>query len=386
LPQWFSDHAVTHCFIPTPILDTVLQEAWPPECRLRTVLTGGDKLRRGVPRGLPFAVFNQYGPTENAVVSTSVRVAEEDADTGGSAPPIGRPVSNVELFVMDRHGELVAVGVPGELWIGGASLARGYRNAPELTAERFVPHPFKAGARVYKSGDLVRYLPDGNLEFLGRSDEQIKIRGFRIEPGEIESVLAREPNVQTACVLVRADTPEGEPLLVAYLVAKPEAALDVALLRAQAREKLPAYMVPSHFVVVEAFPLTANGKIDRARLPLPATERRDGDERHAAPRTQLEEWIASIWRQELHLDAVGIDENFFDVGGTSLTLVRIQRQLEEKLPEPLPVVDLFRYPTIRSLAAHLDNRDGQQTSVEKARERAATRRKRVRRPAAGELR
>ncbi|HEV3037468.1 MAG TPA: amino acid adenylation domain-containing protein [Candidatus Angelobacter sp.] len=368
LPQWISGHGVTHCFIPTPILDIVVRQPFPAEGSLRVMLTGGDKLVRGVPPDLPFSVFNQYGPTENTVVATSARVPSEKECL--SAPPIGRPISNVELFVMDANGQPVPIGVVGELWIGGQSLARGYCNAPELTAGSFVQHPLQAGKSVYRTGDLVRYLPDGTLEFIGRADEQLKIRGFRIEPGEIESALTREPEVRSACVITREDTP-GDPRLVAYIVANAGASVDTAMLRERLRDKLPAYMVPSALVVLETFPLTTNGKIDRQKLPAPPEQR--ARVHFVPPRTPLEEMVADAWRQEIHLTEVGIDDNFFDVGGNSLTLVRIQHRLEAKLPSPISVVDLFRYPTIRTLAASLNGNTATATKVEKARERALRR-------------
>jgi amino acid adenylation domain-containing protein len=380
LPEWLSAQGITHCFVPTPIVDIVVRKPWPPACALRVLLTGGDRLRRGVPAELTFTVFNAYGPTENSVVTTWARVPEESTD--GAPPPIGRPIANVELLVVDRNGESVPAGVPGELWIGGAGLARGYCNAPELNMERFVKHPLQPERRVYRSGDRVRYRSDGNLEFLGRVDEQIKIRGFRIEPGEIEALLARQPNVDSVCVVAREDA-HGESRLVTYLVAKPETTVDVAVLREYTRDKMPAYMVPSHFIVLETLPLTPNGKIDKGKLP--AAIPHQSDARQAPPRTKIEEYIAAIWREELHVEQVGIDENFFDIGGNSLTLVRIHARLEEKMPERVSVVDLFRYPTIGALAAFLDEQIGQQTAVQKARERAARRKQmNARRMGAGE--
>jgi amino acid adenylation domain-containing protein len=379
LPEWLVDNGITHCFIPTPIVDYTVRQTWPQGCALRYLLTGGDRLRRGIPAGLSFEVFNMYGPTENSVVTTWARVPEDSSDV--APPSIGRPISNVELFVIDRTGEPVPVGVPGELWIGGEGLARGYRNAPEFTQERFVPHPLKPGKRVYRSGDLVRYRADGNLEFIGRVDEQIKIRGFRIEPGEIEALLARDPNVQAACV-VACEPVTGEMHLVAYLTGKPGAVVDVAALRENSRNNMPAYMVPSHFVIVDELPLNANGKIEKNKLPPIVALQQEREQ--TPPRTKIEECIAAIWRDELHLEQVGIDENFFDIGGNSLALVAIHARLEEKMPDRVSVVDLFRYPTIRSLAVFLDEQTGQRNAVEKARERAALRKKRsVRRGAGG---
>jgi len=366
IPQWLSDRKITHAFIPPPILGTVVRQPWPAHCSLRFVVTGGDKLVQGVPPGLPFRVFNQYGPTESSVVTTSGPVPEDRGD--GAPPSIGRAIDNVELFVVDRNGQFVPVGVPGELWIGGAGLARGYLHAEEQTADCFVAHPLRAGDRVYRSRDIVRYTPDGDLQFLGRLDNQVKIRGFRVELGEIEAVLARLSGVRHACAVLRKDVP-GEERLVAYLAG---ASPDIARIRVEAREKLPAYMVPSDFVVLDSLPLTTNGKIDRARLPEPS---RTFDETGCvAPRNKVEAAISAIWCEELRLERVGIDENFFDIGGNSLVLVRVHGWLEKRLKAQISVVELFRYPTIRTLAAFLSERGDQQSVVEKARQRAVRRR------------
>ncbi len=368
LPEWLCARKITHSFVPTPILDAVTREPWPQESSLRFLFTGGDKLLRGARPGLPFRVFNQYGPTENSVVTTSGPVPEDAGD--GAPPSIGRAISNVELFVMDRHGHPAPIGIPGELWIGGAGLARGYRNRPEEISERFTPHPIRAGERVYRTGDLVRYRTDGNLEFLARMDRQVKIRGFRVELEEIEAVLSRMPEVRGACVIVSGEGPEAR--MIAYLAAP---AVDDAWLadqiRKQCRAKLPPYMIPSDFVRLDAFLLTPNGKVDRARLPRP---KRSPDRVYEAPRSEIEETILAIWREELHLERVGIDDNFFDVGGNSLTLVRIHQRLEGEARRAVSVVELFHYPTIRSLAAFLGERESQPSAVEKARERAARRR------------
>ena len=374
LAAWLCARGVTHCFVPTPVVDAVLRSAWPRECRLRFMLTGGDKLHRGVPAGLPFAVFNQYGPTENSVVTTSARVGEDAGD--GKPPPIGRPIDNVELFVVDRNGEPMPQGIPGELLIGGAGLSRGYVNSPALTQERFVAQPGDARKRVYRSGDLVRYRPDGELEFLGRVDEQIKIRGFRVEPGEIESELAQDPAVRSACVVAREDA-TGHLALEAYIVAAATPAPTASALRERLHARLPAYMVPAHIVLLDAFPLTRNGKIDHARLAQPGPPADRANEAvNAPPDSELEAWVARIWQQELNLASVGVDDNFFDVGGNSLLLVQVHRRLEERFRNRISVVDLFSYPTIRALVAFLEFRDDGdcETLVDRSRQRAEMRR------------
>jgi amino acid adenylation domain-containing protein len=372
LPEWLCAREITHCFVPTPVLEAVLREPWPPGSSLQFLLTGGDRLHRGVRPGLPFRVFNQYGPTENSVVATSGPVPEENGDCG--PPTIGRAISNVELFVMDRYGQPSPLGVPGELWIGGAGLARGYSNAPEETAGRFTAHPIRTGEKVYRSGDLVRYDAEGNLEFLGRQDRQVKIRGFRIELGEVETVLSGMPEVREACVVANVEGTDAR--LIAYLVAP---SVDSAILRDRMRERcrarLPGYMIPSDFVAMDAFPLTPNGKVDRAKLPQPE---RSLQPAYVAPRTGVEETISAIWREELQLERVSVDDNFFDAGGNSLTLARIHQRLEAKALGPISVVELFRYPTIRGLAAFLNHREDRMSPVERARERGSRRREQYR--------
>src|SRR5205823_4255199 len=218
LRDWLVSKAVTISFLPTPLAEMVLPLEWPEATALRILLTGGDKLHQYSSPSVPFRLINNYGPTENSVVTTSGRVACEGREA--LSPSIGRPIANTQVYLLDRHLHPVPLGVPGELYIGGASLARGYLDRPELTAERFIPHPFSEvpGERLYRTGDLARYLPDGNIEFLGRLDHQVKVRGFRIELGEVEAVLGGYPGVQEACVVVREDHP-GEKRLVGYYVA-----------------------------------------------------------------------------------------------------------------------------------------------------------------------
>jgi amino acid adenylation domain-containing protein len=299
LVEWLAGQAISICFLPTPVAEAVLEEKLPRNLTLRTLLTGGDKLRRSPKKALPFSLINNYGPTENTVVTTWTPVGT-DTETD-SAPAIGHPVDNTQCYVLDAHLQPVPIGVAGELHIGGVGLARGYLNRPELTAEKFIPNPFseEPGARLYKTGDLVRYLPDGNLEFLGRIDHQVKIRGFRIELGEIETVLGQHPSVRDVVVLAREDSP-GEKRLVAYLVVEEEPGPTTAELRSFLKEKLPDYMVPSAFVVLEAFPLTPNGKVDRKALPKPDVEKFT-EKHYVGPETELERAITAIWQQVLKL-------------------------------------------------------------------------------------
>jgi acyl carrier protein len=248
----------------------------------------------------------------------------------------------------------VPVGAIGELHIGGHGLARGYLNRPELTAQKFIRNPFRdePGARIYKTGDRARYLPDGTIECLGRSDEQIKIRGFRIEPGEIESVLRRHPSISEVVVTAREDIP-GERRLVAYMVRRPDGHLNHAELRALLRESLAEYMLPSTFVELTAVPLTPNGKINRRALPAPDYDAQVS-ESYIAPRKQIEELLAEIWAEVLQLSRVGIDDNFFEVGGHSLLAMRIVSRLRNALRIEIPLHSLFESPTIAGLAEAIE--------------------------------
>ncbi|MET0395640.1 MAG: amino acid adenylation domain-containing protein, partial [Longimicrobiaceae bacterium] len=292
-----------------------------------------------------------YGPTEGTVDSASHRAREGDARRHW----VGRPLGGATLYVLDRAGQPVPVGVPGELYVGGTRLARDYTGRPELTAARFLPDPFsdEPGARVYRTGDRVRWTGEGEVEFLGRVDHQVKIRGLRIEPGEVEAVLAGYPGVSDAVVTVREDAPGGA-MLVAYLVPAAEegrAAL-VEELRAHLRERLPEQMVPAAFVLLDSLPLSPNGKVDRGALPAPA--RSGGARQGGAPLTEAERAVAAIWEQVLGVGEVGIGDNFFDLGGHSLLLVQVHSRLQERYPDRVALVDLFTHRTLGALAAHLD--------------------------------
>ncbi len=268
---------------------------------------------------------------------------------------IGRPLPGRRIYILDRAGSPVPVGVAGELSIGGELLARGYLNQPELTAARFIADPFSQdpGARLYKTGDLARYLPDGRIEFLGRLDQQVKIRGFRIELGEIEAVLARHPSVRQAVVVAREDVP-GDKRLVAYLVTTQEPSPAISELRSFLKEQLPEYMLPSAFVFLEALPLTSNGKVDHRALPALDTVRLEQTGDYVAPRTPAEEILASIWAQVLHLERVSIHDNFFDLGGHSLLAAQIIIRLHNTFQLDLPMSSIFRSPTIADLTVVIE--------------------------------
>jgi amino acid adenylation domain-containing protein len=327
----------------------------PLPSHLRLVIIGGEKaLPARVAQwqqwvGSQVRLVNTYGPTESTVVATT-------CDLSASHPipqivPIGQALPQIETYVLDRHQQLVPIGVAGELYLGGAGLARGYLNRSELTAEKFVAHPFsdRPGAKLYKTGDLVRYRPDGNLEYLGRIDQQVKIRGFRIELGEIEAALHQHPAVQEAVVSDREDS-AGQKYLVAYVV--PQATSDpvsTLQLRSFLQAKLPAYMLPTAFVLLESLPFTPSGKVDRRALPIPDLTKIDVRE-FVAPRTALEVTLAGIWAEVLGLARVGITDNFFELGGHSLLGTQVISRVRQHLQVELPLRSLFSAPTIASLA------------------------------------
>jgi surfactin family lipopeptide synthetase A len=303
-------------------------------------------------------LINEYGPTETVVGCCIYEVPPEASIPG--PVPIGRPIANTQLYILDPMLQPVPIGVPGELYIGGDGLARGYLNRPDLTAEKFIPNPFgsEPGARLYKTGDLARHRPDGNLEFLGRLDHQVKLRGFRIELGEIEAVLGGHPAVREAVVVVREDVP-GDVRLVAFVVSDREPAPPSRELRAFLQAKLPDYMIPSVFIRLDALPLTPNGKVDRRALPAPDQARPAPEDAFVAPRTPVEEELARIWAQVLGLERVGIHDNFFALGGHSLLATRVVSRLRDTFHTELPLRSLFEAPTVAGLALTIAQRQAE---------------------------
>jgi amino acid adenylation domain-containing protein len=349
LSRLLEDQAVSVVTMPP----SVLASLEPKELkRLRVVIAAGEACSKELAarwaEGRRF--FNAYGPTETTVCAT---VAECRA--GDEHLTIGKPLVNFRCHVLDGSGEPVPVGVSGELSIGGESLARGYLNQESLTAAQFIPDPFARGGerdpRLYRTGDLVRYRPDGSLQYLGRLDHQVKVRGFRVEPGEIERVLEQHPGVKEAVVLHRT-IGSGAKALAAYWVARetPPSASD---LRRFLRDKLPEFMVPPHFISLPELPLTANGKVDRGALPDPAGLP-DPESEFAHPRGELEARVADIWKKLLDRDRVGRDESFFDIGGHSLLLLRLHNEIRVAFGQEIPILDLFRLPTVEALASRLD--------------------------------
>jgi amino acid adenylation domain-containing protein len=331
----------------TPITWRLLLESgWQGTPGLK-ILCGGESLPRDLAGQLLSCgdeLWNLYGPTETTIWSTVYQV-----DSRPGAMPIGKPIANTVVYVLDAHRKPVPTGVAGELYIGGDGVARGYRNRPELTAEKFIDSPFHKETRLYRTGDLARWLPDGNLDWLGRADHQVKVRGYRIELGEIEAALEQQPGVKQAVVIVREDTP-GDQRLTAYVVAtrdSVESSWSEAL-----RSKLPEYMIPSAFVRLEEFPLTPNRKVDRKLLPAPEGGT-VGSAPYEAPRTETEKDVAIIWQELLRTPRVGINDNFFDLGGHSLLVVQLQNRLRQQFHREISLVELFQRPTVTSMASFL---------------------------------
>jgi amino acid adenylation domain-containing protein len=305
-------------------------------------------------------LHNLYGPTEASIDVTSWECRQGSAR---AIVPIGRAIANTQIYLLDRLQNPVPIGVPGELYIGGAGLARGYLNRPELTADKFIPNPFSdnPGARLYRTGDLARYLPDGNIEFLGRTDDQVKIRGYRIELGEIEAMLGQHPSVGKAVVLAREDSPEDRRL-VAYVATASGSTPSAIELRSFVQQKLPEYMVPSVFMFLDVLPLTPNGKLDRNALPAPDQSRPELEETYTAPRTPTEEMLAEIWAEVLKIEKVGVHDNFFNLGGHSLLATQVMSRIREAFGTDIPLRALFEKPTIEELAIALIHSSGEQSS------------------------
>ena len=328
---------------------------------LKEVYTAGEQLIitpkiLGLLEKLPeCSLHNHYGPSESHVVTAHTLPASRDQ--WQPRPPIGCPIENCQVYILDHHLRPVPVGIAGELFIGGGCLARGYLDRPELTAEKFVPNPFAQGGigRLYRTGDLARYLRDGNIEFLGRSDRQVKLRGFRIELGEIESVLVRHPRVREAAVVVREDVP-GEQRLVAYLVGYGGRAREVGELRGFLSKELPDYMVPSAYVFLDALPLTPSGKVDRRALPAVSRVERALSERYVGPRDAIERKLTKIWEELLGVGRIGVKDSFFDLGGHSLLAMRLIARVEQELRRTFSLADLFQSPTVERLAQKLQRR------------------------------
>lgn len=356
LREWLLAQKITVSFVPTAMAESLLALDWPAQTPLRLLLTGADTLHRYPSSNLPFALINNYGPTECTVVSTSGVVLPElepelEIDRH---PTIGRPIDNVQVHILDDQLEPVPVGVVGELFIGGENLARGYLNRPDQDAEAFIPNPFSdsKGERLYRTGDLAHYLPDGQIAFVGRTDEQIKIRGYRIEPNEIVMRLNKYPGVQTCQVVARAEA-GGEKRLVAYLVSS-DPQLSRSVLQDYLRTYLPDYMVPAVFVRLDSLPLKASGKLDRDLLPAPSASNTIEDEVYIAPRTVVERRVVSILAELLGIEKVGVNDNFFFLGGHSLLGTQLIARARDSFRVELPLRTVFDRPTAAELSAEIE--------------------------------
>ncbi|GGU95741.1 hypothetical protein HS99_0005580 [Kitasatospora aureofaciens] len=350
LVRWLTEERITAAFLPTPVAAAVLNEPWPADTALRTLLTGGDVLPAAPPAGLPFRLHNHYGPTENTVVATAGPVPP---DPDGLRPAIGRPISGIDAHVLDAEGQPVPTGVRGELYLGGTAVARGYVNRSELTAQSFPTDPFtdRPGARLYRTGDVVRWRPDGQLEFLGRADEQVKIRGFRIEPEEVAATLREHPDVRDAVVVARAFAPGAEASLVAYACADgQDESLAEEKLLAFLRDRVPVYMVPDRIVVLDTLPLTEHGKIDHDALVALTPSTPVEPEAEQAPRTPTEERVAQLASALLHDQPIGRADDFFRAGGHSLMAARLVAQVNEAFGVEVPIAAFLQRPTVAGLA------------------------------------
>jgi amino acid adenylation domain-containing protein len=343
-------------------LELLNQQLSPREAASRTmafIIGGENLLGENIAFWQEFApetlLVNEYGPTETVVGCCIYQVPMGKYISGSI--PIGRPIANTQLYILDQNLQPVPIGIPGELYIGGAGLARGYLNRPELTQEKFIPNPFDNSkvknqkSKLYKTGDLCRYLPDGNIEYLGRIDNQVKIRGFRIELGEIEAVLTQYPQVQSSVIIAREDTP-GNKRLVAYIVPEKEATPTPNEMRQCLKEKLPEYMIPSAFVILESLPLTPNGKIDRRALPAPE-QNYERTDKFILPRNPIEEILVTIWTEVLKVQQISINDNFFELGGHSLLATQLISRIRTNLSIEIPLRSLFAAPTIEELGQQI---------------------------------
>ncbi|MFN6442085.1 MAG: amino acid adenylation domain-containing protein, partial [Nostoc sp. DedSLP01] len=370
---FLQQQAVERLFVPFVALQQLAEVAVGSELvnsHLREIITAGEQLQitpaisQWLSKLTECTLHNHYGPSESHVIITFTLA--NSVETWPLLPPIGRPIANTQIYILDKYLQPVPIGVAGELYIGGVSLARGYLNQPELTKEKFIPNPFDnskfklrfqrtkgatQNSKLYKTGDLARYLPNGNIEYLGRIDNQVKIRGFRIELGEIEAVLSQHSDVEASCAIAREDIP-GNKYLVAYIVPQEEQTLSVSELRSFLKEKLPEYMVPSAIVILDALPLTPNGKLDRRALPAPDLYSQLSD-KYVAPRNPIEEILSLIWQQVLKVELVGIHDNFFELGGHSLLATQLVSRVRTNLKIELPLRSLFAAPTIAQLSPNI---------------------------------
>jgi amino acid adenylation domain-containing protein len=352
LRDWLVREEITVSFVPTPLAEALIALEWPNNTALRFVLTGADTLHHYPPSHLPFALVNNYGPTECTVVTTSATIFPKEQPD--SLPPIGHPIDNFQVYILDEHLQQVPPGSVGELHIGGAGLARGYLNQPDLDGQRFIASPFSQmpGERLYRTGDLARYLADGQIGFVGRVDEQIKIRGYRIEPDEIAAVLDQYSGVKASVVVAREDN--GDKRLIAYVVTSPGVELTQSALQDFLKKYLPDYMVPAVFVTVASLPMTTSGKIDRLALPVPGPVNIIGDHLRIPPRTPVEKQVVAILSELLGVQQVNLDDNFFFLGGHSLLGTQLIARARDSFGVELPLRTVFDSSTAGELSAVIE--------------------------------
>jgi amino acid adenylation domain-containing protein len=349
LRDWLVREQITISFAPTPLAEPMLSLPWPKETALRFLLTGADTLHNYPSANLPFTLVNNYGPTECTVVATSAAIAPQK---GGSLPPIGRAIDNAVVHILDGEMQRVADGAIGEIYIGGAVLAQGYLNDPVLTAERFVADPFRAGAKLYRTGDLGCTLADGQIAFRGRVDEQVKINGYRIELNEVVGALRRHPAVREGAVVAHENS-QGEKQLVAYIVSQ-STLPPIGELREFLSRDLPDYMLPATFISLQSLPIGTSGKVDRSALPAPSDENILREETFLGPRTPTEQRVAAIVAGLLGLDRVGVKDNFFYLGGNSLFGTQVIARLRDAFNVDISLLKLFDHPTVADLAAEVE--------------------------------
>lgn len=354
LRDWIVANQITISFLPTALAEAMVDLPWPAQTALRFLLTGADTLRRYPPVGLPFDLVNNYGPTECTVVATSGIVSSEAQPA--AMPSIGRPIDDVQIYLVDEQLQSVPDGAPGEILIGGASVGRGYLNGPDLTDQKFIADRFgnNQDGRLYRTGDLARRLPDGQLAFLGRIDEQVKVRGYRIEPGEITAVLEQHSTIRSSFVTACSDN-SGETRLIAYIVPAANAHLSADELRRFLGEHLPEYMVPSVFVPIASLPLTVHGKVDRTALPPPTAENILHEEVFETPQSEIEQWLARFLATLLGTARVSRDDNFFNLGGHSLMGAQLIARVKQTFDVDLPLRSLFDHPTIREISSEIES-------------------------------
>ncbi len=349
LRDWLVREKITVSFLATPLAERMMQFSWPRPSDLRLLLTGADTLHRRPGAGLPFLLVNNYGPTECTVVATSGTVMPSSTEPIS----IGQAIDGMQAYVLNETMQRVPAGTAGELYVGGAGLARGYRNLPEMTAQKFVANPFVAGERLYRTGDMVRALPSGGLEFLGRLDSQIKIRGYRIEPNEIIRALDACPDIEASAVIAAEDE-AGDRRLVAYVVLKNGTSPTASELRSVLRGPLPDYMIPAAFVRLETLPVTSNGKVDVAALPAAQRSNMLEEERYVAPETMVEQRLAAIIAPLLRVERVGVHDNFFFMGGHSLLGTQLISRISESFGVELSLLSLFEHPTLAEMSSEIE--------------------------------